>query len=83
MSGRILLVFLLVLASCCCLGVLASSSLAKCTEETPGNNDLDESIRGGRGGGGCMNGGVCKNGTCVCKDGWQGSECQFCGGKVR
>lgn len=32
---------------------------------------------------GCMNGGVCKNGTCVCKDGWQGSECQFCGGKVR
>lgn len=35
------------------------------------------------GGGSCMNGGVCKNGTCVCKDGWQGSECQFCGGKVR
>uniref|UniRef100_A0A182STH3 EGF-like domain-containing protein n=1 Tax=Anopheles maculatus TaxID=74869 RepID=A0A182STH3_9DIPT len=31
----------------------------------------------------CMNGGVCKNGTCLCPDGWQGSECQFCGGKVR
>lgn len=34
-------------------------------------------------GGACMNGGVCRNGTCLCKDGWQGSECQFCGGKVR
>lgn len=33
--------------------------------------------------GGCMNGGVCKNGTCICKDGWQGNFCQFCGGKVR
>ena len=31
----------------------------------------------------CMNGGVCGNGTCVCADGWQGNECQFCGGKVR
>lgn len=31
----------------------------------------------------CMNGGVCGNGTCVCADGWQGDECQFCGGKVR
>lgn len=31
----------------------------------------------------CMNGGVCGNGTCVCTDGWQGNECQFCGGKVR
>lgn len=31
----------------------------------------------------CMNGGICGNGTCVCADGWQGDECQFCGGKVR
>uniref|UniRef100_A0A8D8HL17 Attractin n=1 Tax=Culex pipiens TaxID=7175 RepID=A0A8D8HL17_CULPI len=31
----------------------------------------------------CMNGGSCRNGTCLCPDGWQGSECQFCGGKVR
>lgn len=31
----------------------------------------------------CMNGGQCKNDTCICTDGWQGSECQFCGGKVR
>lgn len=31
----------------------------------------------------CMNGGVCRNSTCVCTDGWQGSECQFCAGKVR
>lgn len=31
----------------------------------------------------CMNGGACGNGSCVCADGWQGDECQFCGGKVR
>ncbi|XP_026479999.1 attractin-like protein 1 [Ctenocephalides felis] len=30
----------------------------------------------------CLNG-VCKNDTCLCNDGWQGPECQFCGGKVR
>ncbi|XP_046382799.1 attractin-like protein 1 isoform X2 [Ischnura elegans] len=30
----------------------------------------------------CVNG-ACVNGTCVCFDGWQGSSCQFCGGKVR
>lgn len=31
----------------------------------------------------CMNGGICKNRSCVCPDGWQGPFCQYCGGKVR
>lgn len=31
----------------------------------------------------CNGNGKCINGTCVCFDGWQGSSCQFCGGKVR
>lgn len=31
----------------------------------------------------CNGNGVCVNGTCVCNDGWQGTSCQFCGGKVR
>lgn len=31
----------------------------------------------------CINGGVCVNGTCICPDGWQGDNCQYCGGKVR
>ncbi|KAF4528316.1 hypothetical protein B566_EDAN016846 [Ephemera danica] len=30
----------------------------------------------------CVNG-ICENGTCQCFDGWQGSNCQFCGGKIR
>lgn len=30
----------------------------------------------------CVNG-ECVNGTCVCREGWQGTHCQFCGGKVR
>lgn len=30
----------------------------------------------------CVNG-DCVNGTCVCREGWQGAHCQFCGGKVR
>ncbi|KAL0811494.1 hypothetical protein ABMA28_009888 [Loxostege sticticalis] len=30
----------------------------------------------------CING-VCKNDTCVCYEGWQGPECQHCGGKVK
>jgi attractin len=30
----------------------------------------------------CING-YCANGTCHCYDGWQGPNCQFCGGKVR
>ncbi|EGI65634.1 hypothetical protein G5I_05899 [Acromyrmex echinatior] len=29
----------------------------------------------------CVNG-VCENGICVCREGWQGAHCQFCGGKV-
>ncbi|XP_063389635.1 attractin [Cydia fagiglandana] len=29
----------------------------------------------------CING-DCKNETCVCKEGWQGPECQYCGGKI-
>lgn len=32
---------------------------------------------------GCSGNGVCKNDTCDCYDGWQGPQCQFCGGKVR
>lgn len=46
---------------------VTSASAAKCSETE--NN--------------CMNGGTCRNGTCICADGWQGDECQFCGGKVR
>ncbi|XP_072933991.1 attractin-like protein 1 [Epargyreus clarus] len=30
----------------------------------------------------CLNG-VCKNDTCVCIEGWQGPECQHCGGKIK
>lgn len=30
----------------------------------------------------CVNG-DCVNGSCACREGWQGSHCQFCGGKVR
>ncbi|TGZ32639.1 Uncharacterized protein DBV15_09083 [Temnothorax longispinosus] len=29
----------------------------------------------------CENG-DCVNGTCVCREGWQGALCQFCGGKL-
>ncbi|KAJ0170733.1 hypothetical protein K1T71_013505 [Dendrolimus kikuchii] len=29
----------------------------------------------------CING-ACKNDSCVCYEGWQGPECQYCGGKV-
>lgn len=31
----------------------------------------------------CGGNGICRNDTCVCYDGWQGPQCQFCGGKVR
>ncbi|XP_055371628.1 attractin-like protein 1 [Condylostylus longicornis] len=31
----------------------------------------------------CMNGGTCRNSVCICPDGWQGPDCQFCGGKIR
>lgn len=31
----------------------------------------------------CNGNGVCKNETCVCYDGWQGSDCQYCAGKIR
>ncbi|XP_018329605.1 attractin isoform X2 [Agrilus planipennis] len=31
----------------------------------------------------CSDNGVCKNNTCVCYDGWKGSHCQYCSGKVR
>lgn len=30
----------------------------------------------------CVNG-ECINGTCICRDGWQGTFCQFCGGKIK
>ncbi|XP_023034074.1 attractin-like protein 1 isoform X2 [Drosophila willistoni] len=32
----------------------------------------------------CQNDGQCQeDGQCLCADGWQGPECQYCGGKVR
>ncbi|KAL3268005.1 hypothetical protein HHI36_007138 [Cryptolaemus montrouzieri] len=31
----------------------------------------------------CGGNGVCKNNSCVCYDGWQGPQCQYCAGKVR
>lgn len=32
----------------------------------------------------CSGNGVCKNNdTCVCFDGWQGPQCQYCAGKVK
>lgn len=31
----------------------------------------------------CSGNGACVNDTCDCFDGWQGPQCQFCGGKVR
>ncbi|XP_066149879.1 attractin isoform X1 [Euwallacea fornicatus] len=31
----------------------------------------------------CGNHGICQNDTCICYEGWQGPQCQFCGGKVR
>ncbi|GBP16939.1 Attractin-like protein 1 [Eumeta japonica] len=30
----------------------------------------------------CLNG-ECRNETCVCDEGWQGPECQYCGGKIK
>ncbi|KAI8423017.1 hypothetical protein MSG28_014105 [Choristoneura fumiferana] len=30
----------------------------------------------------CLNG-ACQNETCLCLEGWQGPECQYCGGKVK
>lgn len=30
----------------------------------------------------CVNG-ECRNDSCVCFEGWQGAECQYCGGKVK
>ncbi|KAL1514087.1 hypothetical protein ABEB36_003406 [Hypothenemus hampei] len=31
----------------------------------------------------CDRNGICKNETCICYEGWQGPQCQYCGGKVR
>ncbi|XP_022918450.1 attractin-like protein 1 [Onthophagus taurus] len=33
--------------------------------------------------GDCGPHGKCVNDTCVCSEGWQGSNCQFCAGKIR
>lgn len=30
----------------------------------------------------CLNG-DCINGSCVCHDGWQGTACQYCSGKIK
>lgn len=48
----------------------ASSSSSSLTTDTTCDTDS------------CVNG-DCVNGTCVCHEGWQGSACQFCGGKVK
>ncbi|XP_066586444.1 attractin-like protein 1 isoform X2 [Prorops nasuta] len=48
----------------------ASSSLSQPATEASCDNEN------------CING-DCVNGSCVCHEGWQGSACQFCGGKVR
>lgn len=87
--GRTLFLLLLQLTIAIHLVTLVNATAGfKCIEDpgptTSGNELVERSSRTVSGGGsGCMNGGVCKNGTCICKDGWQGSECQFCGGKVR
>ncbi|XP_055714873.1 attractin [Phlebotomus papatasi] len=49
-----------------------------CVQVASKCSELDEDTNGS-----CMNGGFCRNGSCVCPEGWQGTECQFCGGKVR
>lgn len=79
MAGRTLdLALAIILVSSCFMTVLTTSPI-RCKEEPPGSDvDLFSPNHGY-----CLNGGVCKNGTCACKDGWQGPECQFCGGKVR
>lgn len=56
------------------LAIVSIAMLFFCIDVTIGKCTSDVS---------CMNDGVCVNGTCVCPDGWQGDECQFCGGKVR
>lgn len=63
-----------VLSQLCCLFVLvvAGCSLASaCTNDTS-----SDSVP-------CSGNGECKAGKCACYDGWQGSQCQFCGGKIR
>ncbi|XP_020278926.1 attractin-like protein 1 isoform X2 [Pseudomyrmex gracilis] len=64
--------FLLWAALVCCLvhvGAAASSAPSSPTADTACDPDT------------CVNG-DCVNGTCICRDGWQGEHCQFCGGKV-
>lgn len=59
-----------ILYGTCCVLVLVGSACSLSTVKC--HNDSD-----------CGGNGKCVNDTCVCYDGWQGSHCQFCGGKVR
>ncbi|EZA62765.1 hypothetical protein X777_07581 [Ooceraea biroi] len=56
------------------VGAAAASSSSSSSSLSLPTMDCDPDI--------CING-ECVNGTCVCREGWQGTHCQFCGGKVR
>ncbi|XP_035739558.1 attractin-like protein 1 isoform X1 [Vespa mandarinia] len=59
---------------CCWLLHLTAASSSSSTTTTTTEPSCDSES--------CING-DCVNGTCLCREGWQGPACQFCGGKVR